>query len=137
MASELSDIIRRIVEEVIDSLLTDVSSLLDTEQRQIYEEALSSVKSTRITSEKIELVQDLLPPVLRPDNMNPLALLHGVLSEGLHAESDERCLALAVEVREILVFLAFQVAESKLAARSFTTRMHSLLDKKSQAATKS
>ncbi len=65
--------------------------------------------------------------------MNPLSLLHGVLSEGLHAESDERCLELAVEAREIIVFLATQVAESKSAAKSFTDRMHTLLDKKAQS----
>ena len=92
--------------------------------------ALAATKKTRVTSEKIELVKDILPAVLRPNGMNPLSLLHGVLSEGLHADDDEKCLDLAVEIREILTFLASQVAASKLAAQSFSDGMRSLLDKK-------
>jgi hypothetical protein len=74
---------RRIVEEIIDKLLTDVEGLLGDDDKKTYLVALANAKSTRITSEKIELVRDLMPPVLRPDGMNPLSLLHGVLSEGL------------------------------------------------------
>jgi hypothetical protein len=122
---------RRIVEEVIDELLDSISDLLDESQKERYSAALSAVKATRQTSEKIDLVKDLLPPILRPNGMNPLALLHGVLSEGLHAETDDRCLELAVEVREILKFLAAQIEVSRAASRSFSSSMQSLLDKKS------
>jgi hypothetical protein len=121
---------RRIVEEIIDKLLDDVSDLLSPDEQSVYAAALSAAKKTRITSEKIELVKELLPAILRPNNMNPLALLHGVLSAGLHAETDEKCLELAVEVREILTFLASQVAASKIASQSFNDRMRALLDKR-------
>lgn len=80
---------------------------------------------------KIELVKDLLPPILRPEGMNPLAALHSALSQGLHAESDEECLDLAQHCREVLVFLVNQVAASKDTAKSFTSSMRKLLDKKS------
>ncbi len=122
---------RRIVEEIIDSLLADVADLIGPEEREKYLAALSSASRTRVTAEKIEIVKDLLPPILRPEGMNPLKTLHETLSEGLHAESEERCLELAMEVREILVFLATQVAISRTAARSFTSNMRSLLEKKS------
>ena len=124
---------RRIVEEIIDSLLDDISDLLSPDEKNQYADALATTKKTRVTSEKIELVKDLLPAILRPNNMNPLALLHGVLSEGLHAETDDKCLELAVEIREILTFLASQVAASKVAAQSFNDRMRSLLDKKGKS----
>lgn len=122
---------RRIVEETIDSLLADVEQLIPESEREAFSEALAKTKQTRVTSEKIELVQDLLPAILRPDNMNPLSLLHGVLSEGLHAETDERCLELASEVREILTFLATQVASASRSSKAFSERMRSLLNKKS------
>jgi hypothetical protein len=122
---------RRIVEEIIDTLLDEIGTMISEEEREAYALALTDVKKTRITSEKIELVKYLLPPVLRPDGMNPLALLHGILSDGLHAQSDERCLELAVEVREILTFLASQVATANAASRSFTAKMRSLLEKRS------
>lgn len=121
---------RRIVEEIIDELLGEVADLIAEAERAHYLEALEQTKKTRVTAEKIELVKDLLPPILRPDGMNPLKTLHETLSEGLHAESDERCLELAMEVREILIFLATQVALSKAAAKSFTSNMRALLQKK-------
>jgi len=121
---------RRIVEEIIDQLLDDIADLLAGDELDLYKEALAKTKETRVASEKIDLVKDLLPPILRPGGMNPLGTLHQVLSEGLHAESDERCMELAMAVREVLVFLASQVASSRSAGRSFTDRMKQLLEQK-------
>lgn len=124
---------RRIVEEVIDSLLEDIEGLISDAEKGAYAAALENVKATRVAAEKIDLVKDLLPSVLRPDGMNPLSLLHGILSEGLHSQSDEQCLELAVEVREILTFLASQVAVASQSSRRFSDRMRSLLEKRSQS----
>lgn len=121
---------RRIVEEIIDKLLSEVEELIDDGEKEKYQEALKKTQETRVTSEKIELVQDLLPAVLRPNGMNPLALLHRVLSEGLHASTDEKCLELAAEAKEIIVFLSSRVASASKDAREFTLRMQSLLQKK-------
>jgi hypothetical protein len=63
--------------------------------------------------------------------MNPLGVLHSALSEGLHAESDDKCLEQAAVVREVLVFLVNQVHASKASAKSFTEGMRKLLEKKS------
>lgn len=123
---------RRIVEETIDELLSEISSLLSGDDLINYSAALEKTKETIVTSEKIELVKDLLPPILRPDGMNPLSALHSALSQGLHAESDEECLSLAENCREILVFLVNQVAASKESAKSFTNSMRKLLDKKAE-----
>src|SRR3984885_11052763 len=79
---------RRIVEDIIDQLLDEVSALLSGAELRKYEEALKLTKTTRVTQEKIDLVKDLLPPILRPNDMNPLSVLHSSLSEGLHAQSD-------------------------------------------------
>lgn len=122
---------RRIVEEIIDELLTEIAELIGPDDRDRFQAALAQAKRTRVAAEKIDLVKDLLPPILRPDGMNPLKTLHETLSEGLHAESDERCLGLAMEVREIIIFLATQVASSRQAAKSFTASMRSLLEKRS------
>jgi hypothetical protein len=121
---------RRIVEEIIDELLSEIADLIADDERTHYLEVLEQAAKTRITAEKIELVKDLLPPILRPDGMNPLKTLHETLSEGLHAETDDRCLELSMEVRAILIFLATQVAITKGAAKSFTASMRTLLDKK-------
>jgi len=123
---------RRIVEEIIDKLLDEIADLMSGEERDRYLEALEQTKETKITREKIALVKDLLPPILRPDGMNPLSLLHDVLSQGLHQESDEHCIELAMTVREALVFLVNQVAASRATAVSFTESMRKLLERRTR-----
>jgi hypothetical protein len=121
---------RRIVEEVIDELLNEISDLMSGDELTRFSSALEKARVTTVTQEKIELVKDLLPGILRPDGMNPLSVLHSSLSEGLHAESDEVCLEQAAIVRQILVFLVNQVAASKAASKGFTDSMRKLLEKK-------
>ena len=123
---------RRIVEEIIDTLLDDISTLLDGEEKVQYLAAVEQARKTTVTQEKIELVKDLLPPILRPDEMNPLATLHSTLSEGLHAETDETCMEYAVSIREVLIFLVNQIETSKTASNQFTSSMRKLLDKRAR-----
>ena len=123
---------RRIVEEIIGQLLEDIAELFSGEEQKKYLKALEETKKTVVTQEKIELVQDLLPPILRPEGMNPLSTLHSLLSEGLHADSEEVCMEHAMSVRAVIVFLVNQVAASKAASKDFTQRMRTLLEKKSK-----
>ena len=121
---------RRIVEEIIDELLDDIKTLINGKELEIYNEALEKTKKTIVAQEKIHLVKELLPPILRPDGMNPLQVLHSVLSEGLHAKSDEECLDYADQSRNIIIFLINQVALSKKTALEFSENMKKILSKK-------
>lgn len=122
---------RQITESVIDSLLDELAGLVPPADRDKYAAALAATKKTRVAQDKIDLVKDLLPDPLRPDNMNPLAVLHSALSEGLHAGSDEECATYAAEVREVLVFLVHQISVTKTSAKSFSAGIRKLLDRKS------
>jgi hypothetical protein len=122
---------RRITEQIIDELLDSIADLIEDEHKAAYAAALEKTKTTRVTQEKIELIKDLLPTILKPNGMNPLGVLHSELSEGLHAATDESCLENANHVRNILTFLINQIIQSKESAKSFTTSMKSLLEKKS------
>ncbi|MDV3955107.1 hypothetical protein CMT74_04380 [Elizabethkingia anophelis] len=122
---------RRIAEEIIDELLDSITDLIDSKNKDTYLVALEATKRTRVTQEKIDLIKDLLPSILRPNGMNPLGVLHSELSEGLHAESDETCLENASHIKDILVFLIIQIIASKQAAKQFTYSMQALLQKKS------
>lgn len=121
---------RRITEEIIDELLDSINELIDEVNRDKYKVALEQTKKTRVTQDKIDLVKDLLPSILRPNNMNPLGILHSELSEGLHAETDDSCLEIATHIREILTFLINQVIQSKSSATRFTESMKAILNKK-------
>lgn len=121
---------RRIVEEIIDNLLTDITDLIQEEQQEQYIGALAEVKNTIVAQDKIRLVKDLLPTTLRPDGINPLSILHDILSEGLHAHDDETCLELAMDLRKPIVYLVNQVILRKSQAKTFTDSMRKFLDKK-------
>jgi len=121
---------RRIVEEIIDGLLDQIADLLGGEERARYADALAKTKCTKVAQEKIDLVKDLLPALLRPNDLNPLSVLHDSLSVGLHSESDEDCLDRAAHIRESLLFLVSQVGSARAAAGGFTERMRKLLEKK-------
>lgn len=120
---------RRIVEDIIDGLLAQIGEMLAGEEHARYVAALERAKQTRVTQDKIELVKALLPATLRPDDLNPLSILHDVLSEGLHGASDERCLELAASIREVLVFLITRVVSERVTAKSFTEGMRKLLER--------
>jgi hypothetical protein len=104
---------RRITEEIIDELLYSISDLIDVEHKDKYLAALEATKKTRVTQEKIDLVKDLLPSILRPNGVNPLGVLHSELSEGLHANADENCLENASHIKDILTFFINQIITSK------------------------
>lgn len=123
---------RRITEEIIDELLDSISELIETENKKMYSAALAKTKETRVTQEKIDLVKDLLPSILRPNGINPLGVLHTELSEGLHKETDAECLETAEHIRSILEFLINQIIASRQSAKAFTESMKKLLGKKSE-----
>jgi hypothetical protein len=123
---------RRIIEEIISGLLDEIPDLLFGEEKNKYLEALEQTKKTIVAENKIALVKDLLPPILRPQGMNPLSTLHSVLSEGIHSRSEEECLNSAGIMREVLIFFVNQVVASKESSKSFTDGMKKLLDKKNR-----
>jgi len=123
---------RRITEEIIDELLDSITDLVEEANKAEYKIALEKTKQTRVTQDKIDLVKDLLPSILKPNGMNPLGVLHSELSEGLHAETDQACLENASHIKSILTFLINQIIQSKESAKGFTESMKSLLEKKSK-----
>jgi hypothetical protein len=127
---------RRIIEEIIDNLLNSIADLIPENEKEQYKHALEQTKETIVAQEKIHIVKDLLPEILRPDGMNPLNLLHTTLSEGLHAKTDDECLEVAGSIREILIFLVNRIVETKESSKKFTTSMRKLLEKKAGKGTK-
>ena len=121
---------RRIIELIIDELLDSIKYLLTDEERKKYEMALTEAKKTKVTEQKIEIVKDLLPPILRPSGMNPLIVLHGILSQGIHEKSDEECIELSEQIKSVLIFLVNQIIISRESSKSFTDGMKKILESK-------
>ena len=73
---------------------------------------LTIAKNETQFSKAVEIIKDGVPEILRIDNHNPLSLLHSALSEGLHSQSDEECLELAISIRVVLGEFSERVAEA-------------------------
>lgn len=121
---------RRITENIIDELLRSISGLIDQDDQEKYQSAIEKVKKTRVTEEKIELVQDLLPTSLQPNGINPLKSLHSALSDGIHNKTDEECLELADSIKTILTYLLEEIRTRGDKAKIFTDKMKKLLGQK-------
>lgn len=121
---------RRIVETVIQKLLNDMIEMVDESQSVEFKQAVEDAKKQTQASEKIRMVKDLLPSSLRPGGMNPLGVLYGTLSDGVHTLSDSECLDRAQQIRTVLDFLVKQIEQSKEQRTSYIESMTSLQTKK-------
>ncbi|MFW9872616.1 MAG: hypothetical protein ACFFG0_05890 [Candidatus Thorarchaeota archaeon] len=120
---------RRIVEDIIGELLELIPYLMTGEELEKYNEALKEVRNTKNAQEKIKLVKDLLPPILLPEQFNPLKTIYDVLSTGLHEKTDEECLDDAELIRTSLIFLVNTILSRKEEQQEYTESMRKILDK--------
>lgn len=97
---------RRVVEAQKGKIIDEICKV--AEKLGSFPELVAELKAARAEtrfSEALKMVKHGLPPILLIDGHNPLSLLHGALSEGLHATSDGECLTLATSIRVVLAEL--------------------------------
>lgn len=123
---------RRIVEEAIDELLSDIATIVTPDAQAEYAHALAQAAASTRAADKIDHVKEVLPSALRPGGANPLLLIHGALSEGLHGLSDEDCLERAAVIRGALVFLVTQIRQAKDSAEQFHKDLQTMVDRRSK-----
>ncbi len=71
----------------------------------------SAVRETQFRK-ALEMAKDALPESLLIDGHSPLQLLHSALSEGLHALTDDQCLAIAGSIRVVLGELSERLSQA-------------------------
>jgi|SRR5579872_1180405 len=81
-------------------------------------------------SKAIEQIKHGLPQMLMIDGHNPLTLLHGALSEGLHEHTDEECLELARDIRVVLTELAERISIAMKDEAELTGAVSRLMQRK-------
>jgi hypothetical protein len=103
---------RRIIEakrnNIFDKII-QVSKALKAEP-ELIEELEVAKKESQFTS-GIEKIKHALPPALLINGHNPLKLLYDALSVGVHRKSDDECLALATDIREVLTEFIMRLAQ--------------------------
>jgi len=104
---------RRVVENQKDRILDEVIKV--SEKLAASEELILELKSAKREiqfTKAIDSIRHGIPQALLIDGHNPLTLLHSALSEGLHEQPDEECLALATSIRVVLTELADRLGQA-------------------------
>lgn len=104
---------RRVVEEQKDRLLGEVIRVarkVGAKPETII--ALESAVAEQQFSLSLELTKGAIPESLLVNGHNPLLLLHRALSAGLHAGTDDECLAIARSIRVVLTELAERISQA-------------------------
>jgi|ERR1035438_3868840 hypothetical protein len=124
---------RRIVEntkfELVGSVL-QVAQATNASPQQI--ELLKKAQSETRFSKAIEMLRDVsaIPAVLLIDGHNPLALLHDLLSEGIHQLNDRECLERAQEAEVILCEIADRMQIAVTERKVVKAALSSILKRK-------
>ncbi|NIF69711.1 hypothetical protein F3J16_05825 [Burkholderia sp. Ap-962] len=83
-------------------------------------------------SESLNMAKDVIPQALLINGHSPLLLLHGALSEGLHAMSDEECLELASSIRVVLGELSDRMSQVLKDEKELTSAVSRLLQSRAK-----
>jgi hypothetical protein len=93
---------------------------------------LEDAKNETQFSKAVGKIKHALPDSLRTNNHNPLTLLHDALSEGVHELSDEKCLELATDIRNVLTAFSEKVSNALKDEAGFDDSVNRLLKRKQE-----
>lgn len=122
--------IRRVVENKTNELIDVIADLATAEGLSPDQaEKLRSAKDNKAYDKKLEVAAPLVPASLRPGDVNPLGELHRLLSLGLHGRTEEECLQIADDTREIFEYVFERLRAQIDAHRSFKDRVTKIAGK--------
>ena len=124
---------RRIIEntkfDLVKSVL-EVAQATNASAQQI--ELLQKAQSETQFSKALDMLRDVsaIPAVLLIDGHNPLALLHDLLSEGIHKLDDQECLERAQEAEVILCETAERMQAAVTERKTVKMALSSILKRR-------
>lgn len=124
---------RRVVENQKNRILKEIKKALENlgapeEKLHILDTAIAETQFTKA----LEIAKPAIPESLLINGHNPLKLLHGALSEGIHNMSDEDCLGYAASVRVVLGELSERLSQALKNEVELTHAISRLLAPKSK-----
>jgi hypothetical protein len=122
---------RRVVESQWQRLVDEIIRVAEQSQSESgLVELLRKARTETQFRKAVDMIKESVPESLKIDGHNPLTLLFGALSDGVHDRSDEHCLQLAVDVRAVLTELAERVASSLKDKRELSDSVRRLADRR-------
>ena len=121
---------RRIAEASIESLLMHIKDLVEDDTTVV--NAIEKLKTEHVAENRIQIASAVLPESLKVSGANPLSVIYGALSDGLHAKDDETCLDLAHDIREALTYLVHQINLQAQAKHQFVKNLKEIVKAKAK-----
>lgn len=104
---------RRVIEDQRNRIFDEIIRVLEkTDPANEVISDIRAAKNEQQFSKSIDAIKHALPSSLLVNGQNPLRLLHSAFSEGVHALSDEQCLALATAARTVLFEFSERLAQA-------------------------
>jgi len=124
---------RRLIEETTDNML----DLLADTMRDLGEDPavikkVEDAKGLQGYVDKINVASDVFPEHLQPGQQNPFRLLHKLLSVGIHQHSDEKCLDVVDDIRDILEFVFKELKTHVTERKAYADRLKTIAKKLSE-----
>jgi hypothetical protein len=125
---------RRILENSIGKILQGLRSMLELNNAPLEEiKKIDNALKGIVMDERIKIAKDAVPSHLRPNQMNPLAIIYDTLSAGIHRLSEEQCLENSQHIRVALSYLIKSLTQQNEEQKSFLNSMKSLNDFNSES----
>jgi hypothetical protein len=119
--------LRRVVENRMNDLLGLIAEAARNSEFASGELVrLEDVRSSKSFDEKVDYAAGILPPQLRTGGHNPIERLHAIASEGLHAMSDEECIAIFDESQAVFEYFFRHLEIGLKEAQDFAARLAAL-----------
>jgi hypothetical protein len=124
---------RRVVENQKNRILSEIIKV--SEKIGASEDHIkilkSAIEETQFST-ALKNAKDAIPESLLINGHSPLLLLHGALSEGVHALSDEQCLEIASSIRVVLAELSERLSQALKDEAELTKALGTLMNYKSK-----
>jgi hypothetical protein len=117
--------IRRVVEDKTNELIEVAAQLAESHHVDAGTVKKIRAAATERTTydQKLKIAATVLPEALLIEGVNPLAELYGLVSEGVHALSEEECLAVADETTSVFEFIFTNLRAQTQARQGFVEKV--------------
>lgn len=128
---------RRVVENRMNDMLDILRAAAEAHNDATPEliATFDALKAEKRFAVKVDYAGKLLPSSLRPvGKPNPMAVLHDLASDGLHAKSDEECVEIFDRCRKTFEYVFGKLRIETEHAKTFVTEMAALAETRAKAA---
>jgi hypothetical protein len=125
---------RRVIEDKTNELIDVVADAAEAHSVSTAEvEKIRAAKSAKVYEDKLRIAAQAIPAVLKPDGANPLQALYDILSVGIHTQSEEECLQIADDTRDIFDYLFDRLRTEIEDRTAFVAKIKGIVGKRSQS----